>query len=261
MQTDSTFTVLKQTDSRSPRYQAYRAEWDRRGAALDPGVAPIHVDLELVATCDLRCQFCNIWTHEHIRTQGFRDNRAYPAGFMDPQLFNNLSVDAAAFGVKSIKLNYRGEPTLHPEIVRFVSALSNQPFVDIMINSNGNGGARKDPDIFAKLVEAGVVNLMFSVDACDPGTYAEQRKGGDWDLLNRSVKSAVEAKMNAKSRDCRIRASIVRTVLNSDDIDSNRLQDYWLAIGADWVSVSECYYPGGKRHKWAVSNWRPMDVD
>ena len=72
MSKDPTFRVLGAAPSRSQRYEDYRREWDRRGEELDASDHPVHVDLESVAVCDLRCGsseedpegFCQIWTHE-----------------------------------------------------------------------------------------------------------------------------------------------------------------------------------------------------
>ena len=105
-----------------------------------------------MAVCDLRCGsseedpqgFCQIWTHEHIRTQGF-DEHTYQRGYMDPVLYGRLLQQCADIGVSSIKLNYRGEPSLHPRIVSFVREAAGLGFPDIMMNTNGNGGARKNP--------------------------------------------------------------------------------------------------------------------
>ena len=47
-------------------------------------------------------------------------------------------------------------------------------FPDIMINTNGNGLARKQPELFGKVVEAGVNDLMFLGDGRDP----EEKNGG-----------------------------------------------------------------------------------
>jgi len=262
---DTTFSVLKSDDKRSQEYHDYRKEWDDRELTLNPGVAPLHLDIELSAKCDLKCGstledpkgFCQIWTHEHIRKQGF-DAHTWKPGLMSPELFCGIVEEASDLRhVRSIKLNYRGEPTLHPDIVDFVDYASNLgTFADIMINTNGNGGARSDPTIFAELVAAGVVNLMFSVDACDPESYAKQRVNGNWDLLLNSVRSAIDAKSNAKNSDCRIRASVVRTKLNKDDIDSGRMESFWVDyMGVDWLSISDCYFPGGTRHPWAASTW------
>src|ERR1041384_2977952 len=161
--------------ARSERYQDYRREWTRRVAEMDAADHPVPVDFESGAVCDLRCGsseedpqgFCQIWTHEHIRTQGF-DQHTYQRGYMDPVLYGRLVQQCADIGVSSIKLNYRGEPALHPRIVSFVREAAGLGFPDIMMNTNGNGGARKKPQLFADMVEAGITDLMFSVDGCDP---------------------------------------------------------------------------------------------
>src|SRR2546427_5719064 len=177
MSSGATFRGLGAPRGRSDGYEAYRREWDRREGEPDPSDHPVHVDIETVAVCDLRCGsseedpqgFCQIWTHEHIRTQGF-DEHTYQRGYMDPVLYGRLLQQCADAGVSSIKLNYRGEPSMHPRIVSFVREAAGLGFPDIMMNTNGNGGARKNPELFAQLVEAGVTDLMFSGGAGAPET-------------------------------------------------------------------------------------------
>jgi MoaA/NifB/PqqE/SkfB family radical SAM enzyme len=267
MSKDPTFRVLGEVPARSERYEAYRCEWDRREKELDASDHPVHVDLESVAVCDLRCGsseedpqgFCQIWTHEHIRTQGF-DAHTFQRGYMDPVLYGRLIQQCADIGVSSVKLNYRGEPSLHPHIVSFVREAAGLGFPDIMMNTNGNGLARKQPDLFARIVEAGITDLMFSVDACDPETYERQRVGGDWDVLLNSVRTAVETRARGKAApDCRIRASVVRTAINAEDVDSGRMEEFWKGrMGVDWMSISECYFPAGSTHHWQAAVWRQL---
>ncbi len=269
MSKDPTFRVLVDAPARSARYEAYRKEWDRRETAQDPADHPVHVDLESVAVCDLRCGsseedpqgFCQIWTHEHIRTQGF-DEHTYQRGYMDPVLYGRLIQQCADIGVSSIKLNYRGEPSLHPRIVSFVREARALGFPDIMMNTNGNGLARKQPDLFAKIVEAGITDLMFSVDASDPETYHRQRVGGSWEILLNSVRSAIRARDEGKGApDLKIRASIVRTHLNAEAVDGGRMEEFWKGkMGVDWMSVSECYFPAGIQHHWKAAEWRQMNA-
>ncbi len=268
MSKDPTFRVLGATpEKRSELFEAYRREWDRREADLDPAANPVHVDLETVAVCDLRCGsseddpqgFCQIWTHEHIRTQGF-DEHTYQRGYMDPVLYGRLLQQCADIGVSSIKLNYRGEPSLHPRLVSFVREAAALGFPDIMMNTNGNGLARKQPDLFYKVVEAGITDLMFSVDACDPDSYHRQRVGGSWEVLLNSVHQAVRARDDGKGApDLRIRASVVRTHVNAEAVDSGRMEEFWKAkLGVDWMSISECYFPAGTQHHWQAAHWRQM---
>lgn len=265
---DNTFKTLVKDKPRSPEYQAYRKEWDRCGEQLHATQAPVHLDIETSAICDLRCggdnSFCQIWTHEHLRTEGFKDKRGpgiYTPGLMSPHLYFLLLDEAAEVGVKSLKLNYRGEPSMHPEIVNFVEEARDYNFVDIMMNTNGNGGARKNPDLFIQLVNAGITNLMFSADACTEDVYTKQRVGGDWKTLLYSVDSAVRARdyVASASDDCHIRVSAVRTKENRHQIDSGDFEKFWLDRGVDWVSVSECYFPAGVYHPWAVVDWIQMD--
>jgi hypothetical protein len=273
MTKDPTFKTLVKDPERSQRYQDYRKAWDERAETMDPGEFPIHMDVETVATCDLKCGsnqknpegFCQVWTHEHIRKLGFEDkhyNRPdhIPKGMMDPYKFYNLVSEARDAGVMSVKLNYRGEPSLHPDIDTFVLFCAKEGFEDIMMNTNGNGGARKDPEIFAKIVKAGITSLNFSVDSSCQSTYSKQRVRGDWSRLVNSVRSAVLARdMGFGSQDLRIRASAVRTSLNMGEIDSGRLEEFWVdEIGVDWVSVSECYFPAGFAHEWRAVDWEQV---
>jgi len=269
MSKDPTFRVLMSAPARSERYEEYRREWDRRESEADPSDHPVHVDIETVAVCDLRCGsseedpqgFCQIWTHEHIRTQGM-DEYTYQRGYMDPVLYGRLIQQCADMGTSSIKLNYRGEPSMHPRIVSFVRTASELGFPDIMMNTNGNGLARKQPDLFAKIVEAGITDLMFSVDACDPETYQRQRVGGNWEVLLNSVRGAVRARAEGKgTADCRIRASVVRTYLNAEAVDSGRMEEFWKGkLAVDWISISECYFPAGTQHHWKAAHWRQMNA-
>jgi len=269
MSKDPTFRVLGQEPTRSERYQAYRREWERRESDWDASDHPVHIDLEASAMCDLRCGsseddpqgFCQIWTHEHIRTQGLNDY-TYQRGYMDPVLFQRLIRECAEIGVSSVKLNYRGEASLHPEIVTFVRTAAELGLPDVMLNTNGNGRARKDPTLFAEIVAAGITDLMFSVDACDPETYRKQRVGANWEILLNSVRSSVRARAEGKGNpDCRIRASVVRTNLNARDVDSGRMEEFWKGeMGVDWMSVSECYFPAGQEHHWKAAHWAQMSA-
>lgn len=264
---DTTFRILRRTDKRSGMYRAYRREWDRRGEQLDECDAPLHLDIETTATCDLKCGsnlknpdgFCQIWTHEHLRKEGFKNNKFKP-GMIAPEDFYKLIHDASNNNVQSVKLNYRGEPSLHPNIAEFVRKAAFEGFIDIMMNTNGNGGARRDPEIFRRIVKAGITNLMFSVDACTQEVYTKQRVQGNWNILLNSVRSAVLARdMGLCADDCRIRVSAVRTRLNKDQIDSGQFEEFWLdKIGADWASISECYFPAGLQHDWQAATWAQM---
>ena len=84
--------------------------------------------------------------------------------------------------------------------------------------------------------------------------------GGKWEILLNSVRSAVNARAEGKGApDCRIRASVVRTHLNADAVDSGRMEEFWKdKMGVDWMSISECYFPAGTA---APLEGRPLAPD
>jgi molybdenum cofactor biosynthesis enzyme MoaA len=92
--------------------------------------------------------------------QGMEDF-SYQRGYMDPVLYGRLIQQCADIGVSSIKLNYRGEPSLHPRIVSFVREAAALEFPDIMMNTNGNGLARNRP--VREDRRGRITDLMFSV--------------------------------------------------------------------------------------------------
>ena len=76
------------------------------------------------------------------------------------------------------------------------------------------------------------------------------------------VRSRWEARNAGKGApDCRIRASVVRTHLNADAVDSGRMEEFWKGkMGVDWMSISECYFPAGQQHHWRAADWRQMNA-
>ena len=71
---------------------------------------------------------------------------------MDPKLYSGLLRQCAEMGVSAIKLNYRGEPSLHPEIVSFVRQAAER-LSGHHDEHERNGGARTRPELFAALEE------------------------------------------------------------------------------------------------------------
>jgi hypothetical protein len=86
--------------------------------------------------------------------------------------------------------------------------------------------------------------------------------GGDWDVLLHSVRSATGARAQGKGApDCRIRASVVRTIVNAADVDSGRMEAFWKGeMGVDWMSISECYFPAGASHSWKAAEWHALSA-
>ena len=100
------------------KYKEYRYLWHNQpkkcyeqsisSELLEHGYAPLSVDIETAAICDLACPFC------------YRESLATPDKIMSQALFENIVDQAVDMGVPSIKLNYRGEPLMHPKLYQMV---------------------------------------------------------------------------------------------------------------------------------------------
>ncbi len=155
------------------RYRAYRENWralpeqaiatGRRAGGVDRlDHMPLCVDIETAAICDLACPFC------------YRQHIATPDRLMKKELFRQVIDQCAAMNVPSIKLNWRGEPLLHPALAEFVDYAKRKGILDVLINTNAT---RLDRDTAGRLLDAGIDGIIYSFDGGTPETYNRLRPG------------------------------------------------------------------------------------
>lgn len=154
---------------------------------------PLNVDIELASVCNLTCPFCFISDSkfdEMIR-QDAGDGKQRRR-LMETDLALSIIDECAEIGVPAIKLNWRGESTMHPdysEILRHAFAnrghewggtdwVWKDSFHDILVNTNANC----KPEAMDGLMMA--TKVMVSLDSLVPETYAIMRRGGN---LNRAI--------------------------------------------------------------------------
>ena len=143
---------------------------------------PLCVDIELSAACNLRCPFCFIQSKEYRRPK---------SPFMNYDLARSILLEAVTLGVPSVKFNWRGEATMHPDFSKIISyagelSVCGKRFLDILVNTNGN---------YPFHVSYGLMHatkVMFSVDSLNPETYAKMRKGGGLNKVINNISGLVE---------------------------------------------------------------------
>ncbi len=155
------------------RYIAYRNAWKNQPRhAVDnkltghnfkqAGFTPLSVDIEVAAVCDLACSFCY---RQHILT---------PDKVIDPDLYKDLIDQCADMNVPSVKLNWRGEPLLHPNLPDFVDYAKRKGILEVVINTNAT---TLDADKSRNLIKAGLDQIIYSFDGGTPETYESMRVG------------------------------------------------------------------------------------
>jgi MoaA/NifB/PqqE/SkfB family radical SAM enzyme len=183
---------------RSPAYHEYRKQWDAVPRDKVELPFPIHLDIETTNICNLRCPMCP-------RTVLLANDEFSPLGNITQDEYRAMIDEGVKHGLKSIKLNYLGEPMAHPDVVWQVEYAKQKGVLDVMMNSNGT----LLTDRMAKdLLAAGLDNLFISFDAVNPADYEVQRIGTSMGKVIDNVYNFIKLR-NERKPDCQVRISMV----------------------------------------------------
>ncbi|EKD28524.1 MAG: Fe-S oxidoreductase [uncultured bacterium] len=114
---------------------------------------PLHVDFEASFRCNLNCPMC---FRPHIDKKNYGD--------MDFNLFKKGIDECVENDLYSIRLSWRGESLLNPNIVKMVEYAKKKGIKEISFISNGR---LLEGDITNGLIEAGLDYLTISIDGLE----------------------------------------------------------------------------------------------
>jgi len=126
-------------------------------------------------------------------------------GFMSKEDYARIIDEGASHGLKSIKLNYLGEPLSHADVVWQVKYAKEKGIIDVMMNSNAS---LLTSQMGEDLLRAGLDNMFVSFDAIDPADFAVQRAGTTLGKVIDNVYNFVQLR-NRLRPTCQIRLSMV----------------------------------------------------
>jgi len=202
--------VLSWRDFRDERYREYRRKWEEYPRKHFPDEFPLHVDVDTTNACNLKCVMC---PRTHFLKTG--NNKWAPdgrIGFMDFHLFRRVIDQAADGGAYSIKLNFLGEPLLHPQVLDQVR-YAHQRGLEVMMNTNAT---LLDEDMSRGLLEAGLDDIFFSVDSPYPEEYERIRVGSDFRRVIGNIKRFIEIKEKLGCHHIQTRVSMIIGLSNRD---------------------------------------------
>ena len=203
-------------DHRGEAYHRYRRDWHEVPASKTELDFPIHLDIETTTRCNLLCPMCP-------RTLLVEKGTFNDFGFMTRAEYASIIDQGMGHGLRSIKLNYLGEPLLHKDVPWQIAYAKERGVVDVLMNSNGTALTEK---LGRKLLQAGIDGLFVSFDAANPDDYARQRVGASLgrviDNLYRFVRLRDEIRPG-----CQIRVSMVM-------YDEPKWRDQFLALQVMW---------------------------
>ncbi len=172
---------------------------------------PPNIQVEITSVCNLRCVMC------------FQADKTFSAkskghmGFMKFDLFKKI-IDEVEGNVEAVTFASRGEPTLHPELDRFLKYCNNK-FLGLKLNTNAT---LLDEEKINTLLSSDLQYLVLSIDEKNKKNYEKIRVNADFDKIMKNLnllKTIREKKY--KNTKLKIRVSGVKINKQQDINDMN----------------------------------------
>lgn len=177
---------------------------------------PIDISLELSSFCNQACQYC---FHADQKTLPFKK------GHMPLDFAKRMIEQAAWLGANSIKFNYRGESTIHPnylEILEYAQKFAHgSVFIDRITNSNFNFQTNRD-DIFLALCTLTKVKVSF--DSFRKEIIERVRKGTNYE---RAIANIDKFYWHPMRTNTKLVVQAVRTKENADEDLRHEIKTRW----------------------------------
>ena len=219
---DPTFHLkMVKTEEQTAEYIDYRRKWNENPKNFVIGGFPIHVDLETITNCNLKCFMC---------VQSFDPPKPMK---MESELFKKIIDEGVKKGLCSIKNQYRGEPLLDKRTPDMVKYAKEKGIIEVMFNTNAtllSEGTAK------ALIDAGLDKLICSVDGYTKEIYENVRIGANFETVLNNIKNLQNLKIKAGSKKPVIRVQMVDTPRNHHQIEG--YIKFWGEI-ADQVAVED----------------------
>lgn len=211
------------------RFRAYRLGWrgypryaiERRlhdQYYRTTGHPPLCVDIETAAVCDLACPFC------------YRQWIATPDKLIRDELYRTIIDQCRELGVPSVKLNWRGEPLLHPSLPELVDYAKRNGVLETIINTNA---VTLTAERSVALIEAGLDLLIYSFDGGTKATYEKMRVGrfetNHFETVYENIRRFAEIR---KARNSPFPRTKIQMILTED---TSREQESFFALFSDCV--------------------------
>ena len=225
---------------------------------------PVYLCVEPVSSCNLRCVMC------------FQSDKSFTKkpfmGVMKLDLFKKVIDEAVAGGTKAITLASRGEPTMNKNIAEMIEYTKGK-FFDVKLNTNGT---RLTEDLCHKIIQSGVTELVFSIDAEKKDLYEKIRLRGKFDNVIENIKMFHRVRKQYPS-------SLITTTASGvffheeqniesftkyfeeivDNVVAVKIQNRWNTYINDLHPdlTSPCNYLWERMYVWFDGKCNPCDVD
>jgi len=182
------------------------------------------VSVETVAGCNFQCPGCETGAGMIGRKPGK----------MNIEQFKKI-LSKIPSTVFHINLHFQGEPLLHENIAEFVMiARSKNMFVSMSTNAQ-----LLNEHIATQLINAGLSQIIISIDGYDCESYDKYRKGGNFDTVVSNLRQLSALKKHLKKNKPLIEVQTV--VLSHNEYHLKEIEKLAFTSGADIFSMKTAY--------------------
>ena len=170
---------LQEWESTLPKeYWDYREQWEQNPKNRIVGKFPLHLDIEATSACNLECTMCP-------RTEMIQDGTFWKIQLFDIEVYKKLIDEGVQNGLKSLKYNYLGEPTLNKNLVDMIRYAKKAGVIDVMFNTNAT---MLDEKLSRQLIASGLNKLFFSFDSPREEKYNSIRINAEYHSVLDNIK-------------------------------------------------------------------------
>lgn len=199
-------------------YLEYRADWARFPNADIRSIVPMHLDFEITTHCNLKCPFCPL-----------QKMKVMPQ-HMELHLLSRVLDECVPLGTMACKLNWRGEPTVNPELPKFMETAKRKGIKELMINTNGLILNDRLLNAYTNYLD----KLIVSVDSIKPDVYRKLRVGGELDKVLKNIQQVLDyRKQHGKWRPV-IRVQKIELAETADE----PFEEFWRDFGVDQAAIN-----------------------
>ena len=179
---------------------------------------PTHLEVEAASKCQMRCPMC--WT-----TYMKEDVK----GIMNMNLYKKIVDEAAANNTFSIKLSWRGEPMLHPNLMEMIKYAKDKGIKHVAFLTNAELLTKKKCH---ELLETGCDWISISADGVDE-IYNQIRFPAKFDETVEKVKYLKKIRDEKRLKKPLIR---VQSILTAVENNSEKFYKTWEKV-ADKINI------------------------
>lgn len=194
---------------------------------------PTAMQLEVTNACNFRCVMCPFHGPEKASDRTI--------GFMPVDTYRRVLGEFSKMGGTFLIPQGAGESFLHPDFAEMLRIAKKEFGLMVGLNTNGS---RLTPDMMDLVLDLGIDELGFSIDAVKPGTFREIT-GGDLDQVSESIN--VFLGKRAQRKDPTV--PVVRVLMVEQDANRSETTDYinnWIPL-VDEVIIQSIRTGAGRK--------------